>query len=116
RLAEGRALEALADAEESLRLKASGRVSRLRTRAVLQLGRFRELRLDDPADLDALPFGGPSLIDSVRRLAESTPEQRPIDGPMTPASLSQRLNRAVALSWLGRRREARDEAAAVAQA
>lgn len=112
RLARGEPRRALADAEASLALIPSPRVDRLRLRALLALGRFEDLRLHDPAILDALPLQGPRLIADVQRLAVASLPTEAVGSKPTAAALLGRLNRAVALAWLGRRHEAREQATA----
>lgn len=96
RLAAGDAEHALVDADASRRLRPSPWVERLRTRALLALGRGDDLALTSPDDLTRLPVIGTPLRDALRRLADS-----PAESSLSPTAVRVQLNRAVALSALG---------------
>ncbi len=102
RLILGHPEEALSDAESALRRQPGRRAERLRSRALLALGRVDELHLNDPEELDALPKIGRSLRADLRAAVDllRVAEMRASTGA-SPRALDRRLTLAVLLSALG---------------
>ncbi len=84
-LARHRFDEAGRDADRAARLDPSPRHERLRVRALLAMGRYDALRLDDPEDVRLLPSGGPSLAADLRSAVTALG-----DGEPSPSSRSTR--------------------------
>ncbi len=99
RLALGRADAALADADAALGLRPSPAHERLRARALLAAGRDLDLfLLDDPNELDRLPFGGPRLATDLRASAGRLLRLARAGGVVAPPA---RRTAAVLLAGLG---------------
>jgi tetratricopeptide (TPR) repeat protein len=70
RLALGRPADAEADAARAYRREASPAHERLWRRALLAMGRDRDLRVDDPDEIRHWPAGGLALINDLRASSE----------------------------------------------
>jgi len=121
RLLQGRAAEALADADEALRRQPSPRTERVRDRARIALGDPAGVDPDQPDRLDTLPMNGAPLRADLRRLADRlrrppAPSARPVVAPDQAAALETRLTLAVVLAALGDPRAEAEADRAVASA
>lgn len=114
RLALGKDIEALADANAALRRhRSSAHYERIRTRILINLGRLDEVHCSRPEELLRLPLNGEALNGDLRRFAD---QLAPIAGEErvnNPRIHDARLTLAVVHSALGDRRAESDASRAI---